>query len=100
MKKFKKNDTGFICLNCGVDVPALGISSRDHCTQCLYGLHVDINPGDRANVCRGALRPINITTDTRKGYVIHYKCKSCGANVNCKSAHDDNFEEILKICKQ
>ena len=98
-KKFQKNDSGFVCINCGFVVPALRSSSRDHCTQCLHGLHVDINPGDRANTCLGLLEPASITAGGRKGYVIHYKCQVCGANVNNKTAADDNFEEILKICK-
>jgi DNA-directed RNA polymerase subunit RPC12/RpoP len=100
MKKFQKNDSGFICINCGFDVPTLGSSSRDHCTKCLHGLHVDINPGDRANTCRGTLKPTSITADNRKGYVIHFMCLSCGEKLNNKAAHDDNFEEILRICKR
>ena len=99
MKKFAKNDSGFQCLHCGVDVPSLKVSSRDHCTQCLHGLHIDINPGDRANNCHGNLVPKSITHDTRKGYVIHYVCVKCSASINNKAAEDDNFEEILKICK-
>lgn len=99
MKKFAKNDHGFTCANCNAQVLKLGTTSRDHCTQCLYGLHVDINPGDRANNCRGLLKPISVTTDTRKGYVIHYECVTCGKRINNKSATDDNFEEVLRICK-
>lgn len=100
MKNFTKNDNGFRCVNCGCVVPPLEVSSRDHCTQCLYGLHVDINPGDRAETCRGILVPIAITPDARGQFVIHFVCKKCGAKINNKSARDDNFEEILKICKQ
>lgn len=99
MKKFTKNDKGFKCVHCGGVVPPLVSSSRDHCNLCLHGLHVDINPGDRANICCGVLKPVNVTPDARKGYVIHYTCKSCGTHINNKSAHDDNFEEIIKICK-
>ena len=99
MKKFQKNDAGFTCINCGLTVPSLKTSSRDHCTHCLYGLHVDINPGDRANTCKGILKPYSVTTDARKGYVIQYKCLTCGASVKNKTAADDNFEEVLKICK-
>jgi len=99
MKKFTKNDNSFKCAHCGNIVPVLNVSSRDHCTLCLYGLHVDINPGDRANECRGALKPISITPDSRRGFMIHYTCEKCGAKINNKAAHDDNFEEILRICK-
>ena len=99
MKRFTKNDNGFICLNCGVQVAPLKSSSRDHCIRCLHGLHVDINPGDRLNNCCGILKPASITPDIRKGYVIHYVCEKCGKNVNNKAAKDDDFEEILRICK-
>jgi len=99
-KLFTKNDTGFTCINCEFSVVPLGSSSRDHCSRCLHGLHVDINPGDRANDCRGVLEPVQIIPDARHGFVIHFKCKKCGAKVNNKSAGDDSFEEILRICKQ
>ena len=99
MKKFTKNDSGFICINCGFAVPVLVSSSRDHCTQCLHGLHIDINPGDRANTCRGVLKPVEIKVDGKKGYVIIYKCAKCQNVIHNKAASDDNFEEILRICK-
>ena len=98
MKRFTKNDSSFVCANCGFAVPSLGVSSRDHCSQCLNSLHVDINPGDRANSCRGILKPESVVPN-RKGYVINYICLKCGASINNKTAEDDNFEEILKICK-
>ena len=100
MKRFTKNDIGFKCINCGVMVPPLFMSSRDHCNICLHSRHVDINPGDRANECRGMLKPISITVDGKKGYVITYKCGTCQSIINNKAAEDDNFEEILRICKQ
>ena len=47
-KRFTKNDNGFICAHCGKEVEPLGYTSRNHCPFCLWSLHVDINPGDRA----------------------------------------------------
>ena len=52
-KRFTKNDSGFVCANCGREVPPLGYSSRNHCPYCLCSLHVDVNPGDRAADCGG-----------------------------------------------
>jgi len=46
------------------------------------------------------LKPISITVDGKKGYVITYKCGTCQSIINNKAAEDDNFEEILRICKQ
>lgn len=96
-KHFTKNDAGFVCAHCGALVPPLLTSSRDHCTQCLHSLHVDINPGDRANPCRGKLVPIGITQSNKKGTVIKYHCDTCGAYHNCKAAPDDNYDTILRV---
>ncbi len=99
MKNFTKNDQGFICGNCGKEVQPLGYTSRNHCPHCLYSLHVDIMPGDRANTCRGLMKPIYIEDNTKKGRVVHHKCTKCGKECKNISANDDNFDEILKINK-
>ena len=75
MKTFEKNDNEFICRVCGKLVPELKYSSRDHCTKCLCSIHIDINPGDRANSCLGTLIPTDIETNNKKGYIIKYKCR-------------------------
>ena len=95
----KKNDSGFICVNCGRQVEKLGVTSRNHCPYCLHSLHVDIVPGDRANGCKGLLRPIAIETNAKKGYVIVFKCDKCGAITRNKSADDDDFEKLLEVAK-
>ena len=95
----KKNDSGFICVNCGRQVEKLGVTSRNHCPYCLHSLHVDIVPGDRANTCKGLLRPIAIETNAKKGYVIVFKCDKCGAITRNKSADDDDFEKLLEVAK-
>ena len=67
---FSKNDNSFTCACCGKQIEPLKYSSRDHCTKCLCSLHVDINPGDRANTCKGLLVPISIEQSNKKGYII------------------------------
>ncbi len=94
MKQFTKNDEGFVCSNCGKAVDRLKYSSRDHCTNCLCSLHV---PGDRQNACGGLLVPIEVSQNSKKGYIITYKCQKCGKTHNNKSADDDNFSTILKV---
>lgn len=94
-----KNDNSFICVNCGKQVEKLNYTSRNHCPHCLHSLHVDIVPGDRANECKGILKPIAIEDNAKKGYVIVHKCSKCGEIKRNKSAEDDNFDEILKIAK-
>ena len=74
MKNFTKNDEEFICENCGSKVDPLGYTSRDHCPKCLCSKHVDINPGDRESECRGLLKPVQVLPDSKKGYIIIYKC--------------------------
>ncbi len=88
LKRFRKNDAGFVCANCGMQVLPLGTSSRNHCPGCLCSLHVDINPGDRANSCRGLLRPIAAEPDVKKGYIIISKCDKCGEIRRNKAAHE------------
>lgn len=97
--KFRKRDEGFICLCCGGKVDPLVYSSRDHCPQCLCSLHVDINPGDRANVCGGPMIPVMIEPNNKKGYIITYRCAKCGEQHKNRSAIDDNFETMLSVMK-
>ena len=77
-KRFSKNDSGFVCAHCGKTVEPLGYTSRDHCPFCLWSIHIDVNPGDRANECLGNLVPIKAEPDAKRGFVIIYKCDKCG----------------------
>ena len=92
-----KNDNGFNCVNCGREVEKLSYTSRNHCPHCLTSLHVDIVPGDRANECKGILEPISVENNSKKGFVIVFKCKKCSAVVRNKAAIDDNFDLMLEI---
>lgn len=96
MKKFKMIDVAFSCRNCGNKVEPLGYTARDHCPKCLYSIHIDNNPGDRANTCLGNLVPINIEKfkDTFK---IIYKCDKCSEIKKNIMAIDDDYDVILKI---
>ena len=96
-KAFQKNDNEFICVNCGTKVAKLGYTSRDHCVKCLCSLHVDINPGDRQNDCKGLLIPIACTPSSKKGYIITYKCQKCGQTHNNKSAIDDSTKALFSV---
>ena len=96
MKNFTKNDEEFICENCGAKVNPLGYSSRDHCPHCLCSKHVDINPGDRLNPCKGLLKPIEIEK-YKDTYKIVYKCNKCNKLHKNIIAKDDDMNEIIKI---
>ena len=95
-----KNDNSFICVNCGKMVGKLKYTSRNHCPYCLHSLHVDIIPGDRANECKGVLEPIGIENNSKKGYVIVFKCKKCNTITRNKSANDDAFDKMLEIARK
>ena len=96
MKKFNELDEGFVCENCQKEVTPLGYTSRDHCPYCLYSKHVDINPGDRENKCRGLLKPIEIEK-YKDTYKIIYKCEKCHQTHKNIIAKDDDMNEIIKI---
>ena len=97
MPNFVVIDEQFVCENCGFKVPKLGYSCRNHCPKCLHSKHVDKNPGDREETCHGLLEPIDIEINSKKGYVIVFKCIKCGAIRKNKVAEDDNMELIYKI---
>ena len=97
MKQFTKRDEEFVCENCGKKVSKLGYTSRDHCPHCLYSKHVDNMPGDREAECRGLLKPVQVELDSKKGYVIIYKCEKCGAIRKNKAAVDDDKDLLIQL---
>ncbi|MCL2354698.1 MAG: RNHCP domain-containing protein [Oscillospiraceae bacterium] len=96
-RQFFEIDEEFICENCNRKIERLGYSCRNHCNYCLHSKHVDKNPGDREEECHGLLEPIGIETDSKKGYVIVFKCKKCGQIRKNKTAKDDCMDEIIKL---
>jgi DNA-directed RNA polymerase subunit RPC12/RpoP len=75
----KTENTGFVCAHCGHDVaPLTNGSYRNHCPRCLYSLHVDHVPGDRANGCGGLMRPVGVKLTRAKGCQVVHRCLSCG----------------------
>lgn len=96
MKRFNMIDESFICENCSSPVETLKYSARDHCPNCLYSKHVDIDPGDRSNTCKGLLKPIDIEK-FKDTYKIIYKCEKCGELHKNIMAQDDNMELIINL---
>ena len=101
-KRFTKNDSSFICENCGKEVKPLGYSSRNHCPFCLWSLHLDVHPGDRASECGGKMEPVRVEIDSKKGYVIIHKCTKCGEIRRNRTAHEasvqpDSLKLIIKL---
>lgn len=98
MKQFVKKDEAFTCINCGKEVSPLGYTTRDHCPYCLYSIHIDIMPGDRANTCKGILKPIGIEK-FKDTYKIVYRCEKCHEEHKNIMATDDSLDEIINISK-
>ena len=98
MKLFTKLDEEFICENCKQKIEKLNYTTRDHCNHCLYSKHVDINPGDRQNPCKGLLKPIGIEK-FKNTYKIIYKCEKCNEIHKNIMATDDNMDLIIELSK-
>ena len=96
MKRFNMINEDFICENCGNKVDKLNYTARDHCPYCLYSKHVDINPGDRANSCKGILEPIGIEK-FKDTYKIIYKCQKCNTIHKNIVHNDDNRDLIIEL---
>ena len=98
MKQFTKLDEEFICENCKQKIQKLNYTTRDHCNHCLYSKHLDINPGDRQNKCKGLLKPIGIEK-FKNTYKIIYKCEKCNEIHKNIMANDDNVDIIIELSK-
>ena len=93
-KRFQKRIEDFVCEKCGAFVKGTGYT--DHCPECLWSKHVDVNPGDREAECGGLMEPIGVEVKGGE-YIIHYQCQRCGYRFRVKAAPEDNFEKILKL---
>lgn len=105
MKRFTVQGTneGFTCTHCGAMVTPLENGSvRNHCPVCLWSVHVDEFPGDRASTCGGPLEPVGVEYSGKKGWIIVHKCQRCGAIRKNKAALDDpvmpdDFDLIVQL---
>jgi hypothetical protein len=94
IKKFQRTIENFVCENCGYEV--VGNGYTDHCPKCLYSKHVDINPGDRMNECRGLMKPVDFEIKHGK-YVVIYECLKCGEIHRVKVVEEDDMNVLLGL---
>ncbi len=94
MRKFQRTIEDFVCENCGEEVKGSGYTN--HCPNCLWSKHVDINPGDRANPCGGLMKPVDAYFQSQQWYLIH-QCQKCGKRFKIKISENDNLEVIKGI---
>lgn len=91
---FIKNIENFVCQVCGYKVSGDGYTN--HCSECLWSKHVDIEPGDRKSDCGGLMEPVSIEKKGRE-YIILHKCKKCGLEKRNKAQKNDNFHMIIQV---
>lgn len=92
----------FTCKNCGrLVVPGgAGSDHRNHCPNCLYSVHVDIEPGDRESDCGSLMEPVGVWVRNKGEWAIIHRCKRCGALSSNRIAADDNPMKLMSICHE
>lgn len=73
--RFTRRTEDFVCVQCGAAVQGDGYTN--HCPHCLWSLHVDVNPGDRAAECNGPMQPVGIEQRGGEWRVVQ-RCTRCG----------------------
>ncbi|MBI3231552.1 MAG: RNHCP domain-containing protein [Candidatus Doudnabacteria bacterium] len=91
---FKRKTEDFVCARCGKKVHGTGYTN--HCPDCLYSKHVDVNPGDREAICGGMMEPVNFEIEKGK-YVLIHRCQKCGAVKKNKMLPNDSFDILPNL---
>ncbi|MEM6750355.1 MAG: RNHCP domain-containing protein [Planctomycetota bacterium] len=95
----RQDDGGFACVHCGFLIPVLapGTRHRNHCPRCLWSLHLDCVPGDRASSCRGPMEPIAIEARPDGEWAVVHRCRECGEVRSNRVAGDDAELGLLRL---
>ena len=101
-RKFTHINEAFICAVCSKEIKPLPSSCRNHCPFCLSSLHVDIHPGDRDSSCKGIMDAVSYSLHSKKGIMLHHKCRKCGEIKLNKACHEasrqpDDYNKILTL---
>jgi len=97
-KNFIFKNEPFVCLHCAFANKTLSGSCRNHCSECLYSVHVDdVVPGDRASKCHGLMKPIALDHHKKKGQMIIHECLTCGHKMRNMVAPDDHHEAVIDL---
>ncbi|MFW5737336.1 MAG: RNHCP domain-containing protein [Spirochaetota bacterium] len=93
---------GFTCAHCGRFVPdrSHGTSQRNHCPYCLWSVHVDIKPGDRASLCRAPMEPVALWACEGDELRILHRCTGCGVIKPNRVAGDDSEEALDELVER
>lgn len=94
---FIKKAENFTCEHCGLAV--IGDGYTNHCPECLWSKHVDLDPGDRAADCRGLMRPIQYLKKNGEDRILH-ECIKCGYTKNNRMNPNDSYDVLAQIIKR
>ena len=92
--QFQKRVEDFTCAHCGVSVAGSGFTN--HCPKCLWSMHVDVHPGDRAEACLGLMEPVRLEGSS-PDYTIVHRCRRCGLERRNKAAANDDEKALLTL---
>lgn len=89
----------FVCTHCSRPVAreAPGTAHRNHCPRCLWSVHLDTQPGDRAARCGGLMEPVAVSVRPGGEWVLIHRCRRCGALRGNRIAGDDNELVLLSL---
>ncbi len=95
----RREPPGFVCRRCGhgVSADAPGTRHRNHCPLCLWSLHLDDRPGDRASGCGGGMEPIAVWVRPDGEWALVHRCGTCHALRTNRIAADDNDFALLSL---
>jgi len=93
-KRFQRKIEDFVCEHCGASVSGDGYTN--HCPNCLWSKHVDVNPGDRANSCGGLMEPLGLENRSDVFFILH-RCQKCGFEKRNKAQKGDNFQKLIEL---
>ncbi len=87
------------CRHCGLEfsLDAPGTRHRNHCPHCLWSVHLDNTPGDRASLCRGGMEPIAVSVDPRGEWHVLHRCGTCHTIHLNRVAGDDDERTLLAL---
>jgi hypothetical protein len=93
-KRFTRKKEDFTCEHCGQEVEGTGYTN--HCPKCLWSKHVDVNPGDREEVCGGIMKPVDLYREGQN-WVLTHECERCDFRRRQKVVAEDDFDEVIKL---
>ncbi|MAZ67715.1 hypothetical protein CL652_03025 [bacterium] len=96
-KEFQRRVEDFDCEHCDAHVEGDGYTN--HCPECLWSKHVDVNPGDRAATCGGLMKPIEVV-QSGNDYILMHKCTKCDYVKKNKLARNDNMETVVELARE